>query len=484
MRKLAATVLFSLFTLFAFGAHAADKLRVERLDLGDYPTIKMFVTYVDSDGRVITGRQKEEFHLVLDSADQGAATGLVTFDTAAPPVNVNVVVVAQVSSAMNEVFEDLKRGIKNLADSFDPKTKSKMGLLGYASDTKRLVEMSAPTEAEAATNTMAIDSEGVEVHMLDALRTGIDLLNASPKGERKLIVLFSDGIDVNMDPRAFQALGKKAQDAGIVVDTIGYAPFEPGRLRNLQQVSRQSFGTDRQCKNAGDIGAQFAAVSDEIKKQYIVTFESVLKGGDGKNHTMQTMVDASGRQAYSNEITDKLPLPKHPIPGTKSLWWLWVLIAIGGLGLIGLIAWLVMREKPQQEEEPVAAAPAPAPVSAPMPQTSGPMKTMALDVSGGGKMPAVGWIVATSGKHVDQTFKFKPNRTIIGTAADCDIVIDDQFMSSRHCEVRIENGNYKLVDLGSTNGIVVNDKKVREHELVDNDQFRLGRTEFKFKSIS
>jgi hypothetical protein len=31
---------------------------------------------------------------------------------------------------------------------------------------------------------------------------------------------------------------------------------------------------------------------------------------------------------------------------------------------------------------------------------------------------------------------------------------------------------------------VVNDKKVQQHELVDNDQFRLGRTEFKFKSIT
>jgi pSer/pThr/pTyr-binding forkhead associated (FHA) protein len=57
-------------------------------------------------------------------------------------------------------------------------------------------------------------------------------------------------------------------------------------------------------------------------------------------------------------------------------------------------------------------------------------------------------------------------------------------MSSHHCEVRSGNGGYKLVDLGSTNGIVVNNKKVAEHELIDNDQFRLGRTEFKFKSIS
>ena len=112
------------------------------------------------------------------------------------------------------------------------------------------------------------------------------------------------------------------------------------------------------------------------------------------------------------------------------------------------------------------------------------MKTMALNVDVRGGTPAVGWIVATSGKHADQTFKLKPSRTVIGTASDCDIKVEDQFMSSKHCEVRFENGSFKLFDLGSTNGIVVNDKKVREHELVDNDLFRLGRTEFKFKSIT
>ena len=130
------------------------------------------------------------------------------------------------------------------------------------------------------------------------------------------------------------------------------------------------------------------------------------------------------------------------------------------------------------DEEPAAA---PAPVAA---APAAPMKTMALNVDVRGGTPAVGWIVATSGKYADQTFKLKPSRTLIGTGSDCDVKVEDQFMSSHHCEVRFENGSFKLFDLGSTNGIVVNDKKVREHELVDNDQFRLGRTEFKFKSIT
>ena len=46
------------------------------------------------------------------------------------------------------------------------------------------------------------------------------------------------------------------------------------------------------------------------------------------------------------------------------------------------------------------------------------------------------------------------------------------------------NGNaFRIVDLGSTNGLLMNDKKIREHELVDNDRIVIGRTELKFKSV-
>jgi pSer/pThr/pTyr-binding forkhead associated (FHA) protein len=50
--------------------------------------------------------------------------------------------------------------------------------------------------------------------------------------------------------------------------------------------------------------------------------------------------------------------------------------------------------------------------------------------------------------------------------------------------VRAEANGYRLVDLGSTNGVIVNERPVREHDLVDNDHLKLGHTEFKFKSIS
>ncbi|MGZ3427535.1 MAG: FHA domain-containing protein, partial [Polyangia bacterium] len=442
MRKQALVLsALALCTLTAGVAHAGDKLRLERMDLTKSPDLKLYLTFLDGEGRAITGRAKEDFKIVIDSADQGPAKILQTFDEAKEPINVAVVV--ELGPPMTPVLDDIKRGIAALADSLPPK--SKMALLGYAADTKYLTEaLGAPTDAESAAKTMNIDNDNPEMHMMGAVRAALDKLGTAPKDERKLMIIFSDGLDVDMDAKTFTSIGKRAQEAGVVIDTIGLNEFDPAKLRNLGLLAKQSIGVERICKSANEISNHFNNIVDEIKKQYVATFDVPLAGGDGKMHNFAATAN-NGREQYSNNIDAKIPKNVRPITqkGGGSRWWLWLLIGLGAIGVIGLIAWLIFREKPEQmpEEEPMAA---PAPVAAP----AGPMKTMALNVNVSGGAPAVGWIVATSGKHADQTFKLKPSRTLIGTGSDCDVKVEDQFMSSHHCEVRFENGNFKLFDLG------------------------------------
>jgi FHA domain len=483
MRKhVLALAALSLVSL-ASTARAADKVRLERMDLKASPTVKMYITYVDGEGRVITGRGKEDFKIVIDSAEQGTATAVQSFDETKEPVD--LVVVALNGSNFNAVLEDIKRGIGAIADALP--AKSKMGVIAYAADNKRITDgLATAVEAESAGRTMTIDSEAAESHLLNGVRTALDWLQTAPKGERKLMVVVSDGIDSGeSEARVFNTVGKRAQEAGVVIDTIGFNEFDQSKLRNLDALAKQSSGLARICKTAGDVGNHFTNIVDEIKKQYVATFEVALAGGDGKDHDFAVIGTNNGKEQYSGIIKDKLPKASHPVKQKGgeggSRWWLWLILGVVAIGLIGLIAWLIFREKPEEMPEEAAPAPAPAPVAA---APAAPMKTMALNVDVRGGTPAVGWLVGTTGKYADQTFKLKPSRTVIGTGADCDVRVEDQFMSSKHCEVRFENGSFKLFDLGSTNGIVVNDKKVREHELVDNDLFRLGRTEFKFKSIT
>ena len=95
----------------------------------------------------------------------------------------------------------------------------------------------------------------------------------------------------------------------------------------------------------------------------------------------------------------------------------------------------------------------------------------------------VGWLVAMNGAQKGQDFRIVDGKNMIGTAADADIVLTDQYMSSRHAVLRHEDGQYILVDLDSTNGTYVNDTRCQKEELIDNDRVRLGRTELWLKAL-
>jgi len=115
-----------------------------------------------------------------------------------------------------------------------------------------------------------------------------------------------------------------------------------------------------------------------------------------------------------------------------------------------------------------------------------PSRTVAMSIEGGGGGGSgmMGWLVPLDGAKQGELFNLKSGKTVLGTDPGCDVVLPDTFMSGKHCEIRASGGQFVLADLGSTNGCFVNDKKVQSHELVDNDNVRLGRTSLKFKSIT
>jgi hypothetical protein len=70
---------------------------------------------------------------------------------------------------------------------------------------------------------------------------------------------------------------------------------------------------------------------------------------------------------------------------------------------------------------------------------------------------------------------------VVGRSSDCDIRIDDPNVSRRHAEIRREDGGYWIVDLGSTNGVTVNGKRVERALLAPEDEIVVGTTEVRFE---
>jgi hypothetical protein len=74
-----------------------------------------------------------------------------------------------------------------------------------------------------------------------------------------------------------------------------------------------------------------------------------------------------------------------------------------------------------------------------------------------------------------------PPGVVLGRGTDADIQINDPGVSRRHAEIRLMPegpGGVRvvLVDLGSTNGTLVNGRRTAEAELVDGSTVRIGNT--------
>jgi hypothetical protein len=73
------------------------------------------------------------------------------------------------------------------------------------------------------------------------------------------------------------------------------------------------------------------------------------------------------------------------------------------------------------------------------------------------------------------------SRFVIGRSRDCDLMLDDPNVSRRHAELRRENGAWVVSDLGSTNGVKVNGRRVNEQPLSPGDEISLGLEKLHFE---
>ena len=69
----------------------------------------------------------------------------------------------------------------------------------------------------------------------------------------------------------------------------------------------------------------------------------------------------------------------------------------------------------------------------------------------------------------------------IGRFPGNDIALEDSTASRNHARIRIEGGGFILTDLGSQNGTFVNLSQVKEVELKNGDEIKIGNSTFRFE---
>ncbi len=92
-------------------------------------------------------------------------------------------------------------------------------------------------------------------------------------------------------------------------------------------------------------------------------------------------------------------------------------------------------------------------------------------------------LVFFDGPNMGEEYSLDKNIISLGRGADNDIVIKDVSVSRRHAEISRDLGQVIIRDLGSGNGVVLNDERITEKELYSGDVIKLGNTKIRFVSV-
>jgi len=91
-------------------------------------------------------------------------------------------------------------------------------------------------------------------------------------------------------------------------------------------------------------------------------------------------------------------------------------------------------------------------------------------------MSAPMWILQSS----DATFRLTPGAVkTVGRAPRADFILDAALVSRVHCRITASDDSLEVVDLSSTNGTYINDKRIRKATVSPGDRLRVGRVEMR-----
>ena len=88
-------------------------------------------------------------------------------------------------------------------------------------------------------------------------------------------------------------------------------------------------------------------------------------------------------------------------------------------------------------------------------------------------------------RHEGRAVVLGSQGAVLGRSRDCDVVINDENVSRRHAEVRPSGGSWIVRDLGSTNGVKVNGRRIDRgsggQSLRDGDRIEIGLSTLTFE---
>ena len=298
----------------------------------------------------------------------------------------------------------------------------------------------------------------------DALYDASRYVRESP-GARKAIVLITDGIDENSALDLEDGL-KVAVEAQIPVFAVAVGPHPDERvLRRIAKLTGGEYVTFDRARGTDLAGA-------------IVAGPSSVSAAAAPGVAAPALHASPGAPSPPLHPIGRLATSTAAGPGSARALWLAVILTGTAVGAVLL---LMRRRKPTLERIP---APPPRPAAEPdlSPTVLARMNTTEEYLERTITLQERPVLAITRGPGVGQVFNLsETSATSIGRSRANDIQVEDVSISGQHCRVRAEDGHFVVHDLRSTNGTLVNDKRISRHVLEEGDVIQIGETSLHYR---
>jgi len=334
---------------------------------------------------------------------------------------------------------DANSMIKNM------KPHQSIGVSVFDNDYRSILPVSKSTQGFAINMPAAGGGQATELYK--NILAGIDDLKKA-KATRKGIIVLSDGKAEDTAYKIEDVIQAAKQD-DIVVMGLGYAEraSETPHLQTLKRIAEETGGEYHQIKSG--------TVTGFPDKFMEAPFSFLETGGQVTINAQGIYGDANVSLHLKTSESTIILESKSAIPDTRSnteklrdyviKWWMYLLPGLAALLFAIYMAVTRIRNKAGARKHKVVYG-----------------HLEELDGSGT--------------KH-----QITNSAVRIGRSPDNDVCLKNDSISGHHAEIyRSKDGSFHIVDLSSTNGVLVNDVKVDRIELMPGDMIELGEVRLRF----
>jgi hypothetical protein len=473
-----------------------DRVDLEPSTLGGY-RLRISLSALSLQGQLLDISDRKTVKTMVGSTKLDAPYALGTY--AATNSDTAIVIVIQANLTYADALPSILATLdEQVLAALGDRTQLAILPYGGATGTGKLASLKT---ARGKLQEVSSDGSAGEPALLDSLDRALLLLKrarTSPEGRpiRKLIIAISDGHDRSGDRDRVTNLGKRADKAGVRIESFGYAPTKVLRpLLTLGELSKRSLGTFRWVRSGGaeSWAPAFQQLRNEINNQNVLTYflpsDSDVAGKklkivtigrtEATSNELKIPEAGCGGDACPNGYCSDATCVVPPASSNRGIFG-WILLVVGiGVALIvalAVVGFVLSKRQQAVPGQPGVAAMAGAP-SPPKPRKRGKQDIQPLPPPPPVAGPS---LLVLSGPRNGERIALQ-NGFTIGKAPTSNLVLDDGYTSTQHAQVGMDQfGNCRLYDRNSTNGTFVNGVRVTEVVLDHGMSVRIGSTELRF----